>query len=506
MSFINESIMILILTSFLKTPIFPSKIMKVLLINPPTKHGMTVIRDNLFGCFTKSKADYLWPPINLALLGAVLKEAKAKPLIIDAVAVKYTKEELGRNIKAFSPDYILLVTASASFDSDVAFIQSLKKSFPKLKSIIIGNHITLYPDISLKKKGVDYLILGEPELTLKEMFVRLKNKKSLDELHGIAFRKGKKILINNRSLPIEDLDVLPFADRRLIPRAEYFNPLVKALPYTTMNTSRGCPFSCIYCAAGITYGKRYRARSAKNVVDEIEICVNDLGYREILFRDEEFTLDKKRIRDICRLIIKRRVKVHWICNSRIDTLDDKTLMMMARAGCHMIKLGVESGSDKMLKNMKKGVDVAAMRKNFKLIKKHGIRTVAHFIIGLPGETKQTLNETRRFVFEIEPDYISFNIAVPYPGTELFQEYKHKLKDKSASDYDIEKGLVKANFTEMFCNLTPKYLEDYYNRIHKDFYFRPRYIIKRLIGVSSLRELFRYGKAGINLLKFTASNK
>ena len=482
------------------------QMIRVLLLNPPTRHGQRVIRDNLFGCFTKSKAEYLWPQINLALIGAVLKETGVKPEIIDAVAVRYSLAEISRKLKEFRPDFVLITTASPSFDSDCWYVSKLKKILPDLKSIMIGNYVTLFPKESFKNKMVDYIIRGEPEFTLKEMFIRLRKKGSLDDVKGLAWRKGGLIVDNGISPTIENLDSLPFADRDLIPEADYFNPLIKKTPYTTMNTSRGCPFPCIYCSCGQTYGKRFRARSAKNVVDEIELCVRRYGIKEVFFRDEEFTLDKKRVQDICRQIIDRDLKVGWICNSRIDTLDDKTLNLMRRSGCHMIKLGIESGSDKMLKSMKKCITVETIKRNFALIKKNKIEALAHFIIGLPGETKKTLEETRNLVFELEPDYVSFNIAVPFPGTELFETYKDKLKGKKMSDYDLEKSVVKANFTEIFCALPKEYLEEYYNRIHKDFYFRPKYILKRLFSVSSPSELWRYFVAGLSLLSFTRKNQ
>jgi len=250
--------------------------MKVALLNPPSKKGEAVIRDNIYGCFVKSKAQYLWPPINLALLGAILKQAGSSPILLDAISEKLNIKKITAELKKINPKYVIIVTAMPSFNSDLQFISKLKKVLPQLRAIFIGNYVTMYPEKCLKNDLIDYLILGEPEITLKKMFQKIEKNLSFKTLKGIAFKKNGKIINNGLSGSIEDLDNIPFADRSLIPKVEYFNPLVKKLPYTTMNTSRGCPFPCIYCSAGLTYGKKYRFRSAKNVVDEIELCIKDI--------------------------------------------------------------------------------------------------------------------------------------------------------------------------------------------------------------------------------------
>ncbi len=476
--------------------------MNVLLFNPPTRHGETVIRDNIFGCFTKSKANYVWPAINLALLGSILKKVGAKPKIVDAVAVKRSFNEILEELYKFKPDAVVIVTGSATFDTDCKILKKLKKHFSDLKTVMIGNHVTCFPEKALKNTALDYIILGEPEMTFQELFDRLVKGVSIEDLKGLAFMRNGTYVNTGVSDRIEDLDILPFADRDLIPDAEYLNPFVKKLPYTTMNTSRGCPFPCIYCAAGMTYGKRYRARTAKNVVDEIQMCVEKYGIKEVFFRDEEFTIDKRRVEDICNILLERNINIGWICNARIDSLDDKTLELMAKAGCHLLKIGVESGSDKMLKVMKKGIKVDQIKKTFKIIKKYKIGTVAHFIIGLPGENEETLRETKNLIFEIDPDYMSLNIAMPYPGTELFDMFKQKLTGSKMSDFDIEKGFVKAGMTHNFCDLSPEYLEDFYYSTHKKFYFRPKFLFRKLCSISSFSEFFRYVKAGFGFVFFT----
>lgn len=475
--------------------------MKVLLLNPPSIHGEKVIRDNIFGCFTKSKADYVWPAINLALFGQILKEVGMEPLIMDCVAIRYEKEDLKKRLKEYNPDYVVVVTGSATFDSDCKFVNHIRTFLPDIKTVFIGNHITKFPEESLKDEAIDYLILGEPELTFKELFDRFQKKKSVTNLKGIAFRKAKGIQNNGISDRIDDLDVLPFADRDLLPKADYFNPFVKKMPYITMNTSRGCPFPCIYCAAGMTYGKKFRARSPKNIVEEIEMCVRRYNAKEVFFRDEEFVIDKKRVEEFSRLLISRNLKVRWICNSRVDSLNEPLIRIMKRSGCGMLKIGVESGSDRMLKNMKKQQTVKQIKDVFRLLHKYKIDTVGHFIIGMPGETKETLEETRKLIYEIKPTYVSLNIATPYPGTELYDNYIETLGDTNMSEFDIEKGFVTAGLTDKFCDVPRSYLESYYKKIQRDYYMRPAYLIKKVSEIRSFAELSRYYRAGKNFLKF-----
>ena len=480
---------------------------KILLLNPPSKHGIAVIRDTLYGCWCKGRANYMWPPLGLVQIGAILEEASFDVSLIDAMALKYTFPLTTDKVKDINPNYIIVNTATITFSQDMELVKQIKKQLPELKSILIGTHVTAMPKATLKEKAVDYIILGEPDYALRDLLLALSENKDITKIRGIGFRKNNKTTITGIADPIENLDDLPFPARHLIPKADYFNPLAKRLPYTTMMSSRGCPFHCIYCSSVILYGHKFRPRSAKNVVDEIEEVVKKHGIKEILFRDETFTFDKERTIEICKEILNRKLDVSWITNTRVDCVDEEILRWMKKAGCHMLKFGVESGSQEILNNLKKGTTLERIRETFKLTKKVGIQTIAHLMFGSPGETKKTIKQTIEFVKEIDPDYASFNITTPYPGTELWDRIKDKLNiGEDFSSYDVEKTLEKADQNSLFCNLSTEELNNLYNLAYKEFYFRPKYIIKRLLKQTSMKELLRSINAGMQVIKFTLKNK
>lgn len=475
--------------------------MKALLFNPPTKHGIAIVRDNIYGCWCRGKANYMWPPVILAGIGSVLKQAGIEVVLLDAMAEKINFDETRKKVKEMKPDFVILNTATDSFASDIEIVGLLKQDLPELKSIFAGTHVTILPEQSLKEKAVDFIILGEPEYVSRDLILALENGKDIDKITGIGFKEKEKIKTTGPAPLIEDLDKLPFPDRTLIPNLNYFNPLAKRMPYTTMFSSRGCPFRCIYCGSIALYGKKFRARSAKNVVDEIEECVKKFGIKEIFFRDETFTLDKKRVLDICKEIKSRGLDITWMCNSRVDTVDKEMMVEMKKAGCHTIKYGVESGVQRILDSLNKGITVEGTLQTFKWMHEVGLSSVAHLMIGSPGETKEDIEQTIKFAKKLDPDFASFNITTPYPGTQLFDSFIGKVNLSNYSAFDIEKAHEKAIFNTSWSNLSKEELEGLFDRSHREFYIRPSYIIKRLIRQRSLNEFFRTTLAGLYFLKF-----
>ena len=479
---------------------------KVLLLNPPSKHGVAVVRDTFYGCWCKGRAGYNWPPLSLAILGAVLKESDFNVSLLDASGLKWDYEKTISEVGKENPDYIVVNSATITFSSDVEVVRKIKGIIPDVKVIFLGTHVTALPERTMDEKAIDFIILGEPDLVLRDMIIELeKGGNNLGRIRGIGYRENGKVVITGKADPIMNLDELPFADRSLIPDAEYFNPFAERLPYTTMLTSRGCPFKCIYCSSVILYGHKFRARSPGNVVDEIEQCLNQ-GYKEIFFRDETFTFGKKRTVGICKEILDRGLDITWMVNSRVDTVSEETLQWMKKAGCHLIKFGVESGSQEILNNLRKGITIEQTKKAFALCKKYGIETVAHMMFGNPGETEETLKKSIEFVKEIDADYASFNITTPYPGTELWDSIESKMGIKEDfSAYDIEKTLETAYFSKYICDLPEGMLLKYYDKAYRDFYFRPGYILKRMLKRGSARDFCRMAKAGLSLVSFNVKN-
>jgi radical SAM superfamily enzyme YgiQ (UPF0313 family) len=480
--------------------------MKVLLLNPPTKHGTAIVRDNLYGCWCRGKANYMWPPIILAGIGSILKQAGMDVVLLDAMAEKINFDKTRERVKEINPDYVILYTATDSFANDIEIVGLFKKDLPNLKSIFAGTHVTILPDQSLKEEAIDFIILGEPDFVSRDLILALEKGEKIEKIKGIGFKEGGKIKTTGIAPLIEDLDSLPFPDRTLVPNLNYFNPLAQRMPYTTMFSTRGCPFRCIYCASISLYGKKFRARSAKNVVDEMEECAKKFGIKEIFFRDETFTLEKKRVLDICKEIKNRKLDITWMCNSRVDTIDKEMMVEMKKAGCHTIKYGVESGVQKTLDTLCKGITVEKTRQVFKWMHEVGLNSVAHFMIGSPGETREDIVQTIKFSKEINPDFVSFNITTPYPGTPLFDSYVKKVNLENYSTFDIEKAHEKAIFNTAWSNLTKEEIEQLFDRAHREFYFRPSYIFKRLLKQRSLDEFVRTSWAGLHFIKFSIKSQ
>ncbi|MFH1452865.1 MAG: radical SAM protein [Armatimonadota bacterium] len=475
--------------------------MNILVLNPPSRQSKNIVRDALWGCWCKGKriAGTSVPPINQVLTATLLKDEGHNAVFLDALGLKMTLEDVLKDIDKY--EAVVLQTSTMTFREDVSVLKGLKAKNNKLITIVYGSHPSFMPEFSLEE-GIDFIIRFEHEFALRDLINRLERSGDWENVRGIGYKKDGKIIINPDYPFIEDLDMLPFPDRTLLSKEiEYFNPIVKRLPYTTMFTSRGCPAKCTFCTAPSFMGKKIRFRSAENVVKELEY-VASLGYREVFFRDETFTVFKERNLKVCDQIIKRKLDLTWICNARVGTIDKETMLTMKKAGCHMIRFGVESGVQEILDNIKKGIKADKTIETFKIAKEAGMETHAHLMIGLPGDTKDTVNQTINFVKKISPTTATFGICTPYPGTELFEAVKEKYPQiKDGTDADLKKLHTSGFFNQAFCEVSADELEKMVKTAYRRFYLRPKYLIDTLRGIKSFDELKRKLIAGTSVLDF-----
>lgn len=451
--------------------------MNVLVYTPPSK--LNYVRIGRCGGSTKSGTEF--PPMKLMYLAGLARE-HGSVLFIDADAEGISaKEFLARALK-FKPDVIVAEPTSASLKDEIFVAKKIKESFKKAKVVFTGPFVSAIPEEILKKyKEVDCIIKGEAENALEEIIKGKSNAKGVFE---------QKL--------VEDLDSLPFPVHDLIPAKKYISAFVKKFPYTIVETSRGCPFFCIYCNAFLSSGRRARLRSVENIIKELKF-VKSLGIKGIYFNDETFTLDKERFEKLMKAMIKEKFNFSWVCNSRVDTVDKEMLVLMKRAGCSCIFYGVESGNQKILDYYKKNIKLENALKTFKLTKKAGIETMAHFMIGAPDESLETINDTINFAKKLNPDLASFNILTPYPGTELFDDLKRrgfiKIKDWTSLDQTI-----KANLRTKY--LTARELELAMKKAYKEFYYRPKYVLKKIFKIRSVYDLTRTIKGFLGFLNLT----
>jgi len=309
-----------------------------------------------------------------------------------------------------------------------------------------------------------------------------------------------------RSIRI-DLDDLPIPDRTLLPPgADYFNPVVKRLPYATMQTSRGCPGRCIYCTAPTFYGNKYRFRSVEKVIEELHE-VKRLGFREVFFRDETFTVMKKRVLAICDAMVAEGLDLSWIANGRVDMVDREMMEAMKRAGCHMLKFGIETGDDEMLRTYKKGTTCRQAIDAMREARRAGLATHAHVIFGGPGETTVKMEKTIEFVKALKPSTASFGILTPYPGTRLFDMVAEKRPEiLDGSESNMANLHTQGFYSRDICEESGEALSKTVVRAYRKFYLRPSYLARRLVSSRSLEEFMIQAIAGMNILTFALTGR
>ncbi len=476
--------------------------MKVLMLIPPSKFAKNVARDLIYGCWCKGKriGGIKFPPISQLLVVTYLRKNGINADILDASALQVGMNELLNIISKYN--MIIMLTSTMSINEDAMFLSSLKLVKRSLKTVVYGSHPTFMPQYTLQREGIDFVIFREPEEVLKNLIYALKEGKDLKKVKGIGYKEDGKIVITEQASLIENLDILPIPDRRLLPKdIDYYNPVVKRIPYTTMITSRGCPGRCIFCSVPFFYGNSIRWMSVDRVMAEIGEVVS-MGYKEIFFRDEMFTADRDRVMEISEKIIKKGYDIKWICSTRADKVDEEMLKLMKKAGCHMIRVGVESGSQKVLNNIKKGITIEQVERLFKLTNKLGIDTHAHLMVGMPGETIEDVNKTIKFIKKINPTIITAGVCTPYPGTELFNiVVKKDPSIKDGSDSDLSRLHTTAFYNEYFSNMTKEQINKSVRRIYKSFYLRPIYLLRWVPRLTSIDELRRVTLAAVNVVDF-----
>ncbi len=431
--------------------------MKVLFLNPPRMKENVYIDPILTRCTgVPAKAPYLLPPIGLAYVAGYVEDM-ADVKILDAQAEDLDISQTARKCKNF--DLVVFNFGTVTADRDLKLCEEIKAN-SSAEIALVGTHSTFFHSQLVQDNSVDFVIRGEPE---KIIYNLISNKP--EKVKGLTWKHKGKIKVNKRELPIENLDSAPFAARNLLPNDKYYDILTRKSPITLMITSRGCPFNCTFCTARIYNGRIYRYRSAENVVKEVEEVIEQ-GFRDITFFDDTFTINRERVIKICRLI--KDFGVSWRCLSRIDGVDKEMLKKMYDSGCYKIEFGVESGDQNILNKMKKGVNINDVKKVFKWCDEIGIETVGFFVLGYSGETKKSIEKTFKLVEEIKPDFVTFNLMMPLPGSEIYDV----LKPKESWD--------KFDFTSTsFCDIPSEEMQKIIAKAYKNYYIRPQYLFRRI---------------------------
>lgn len=465
--------------------------LRVLLVQPDYKDCV----QTLFSIYNTEEGIGYKPPLGLLYLAAAIKKWTVHS--VDVLDCQLDKVDAGNIHQHVTGPYdVIGISAWTDFWYQAHSVgKKLKEMYPGAHLVIGGPHANIFPDELLKIDFIDSIILSDGELPLVKLLGRLSGEDSSNTpIPGLYF-KGRD---NGAFVPYNypELDQLPFPDRTLLPIHRYTSVLSSHSYVTSMITSRGCPFKCVYCKLDF---QKPMKRSAENVVDEFEEIAK-LGIKEVEVYDDTFNWSHKRTLEICEGILQRNIKIKWAIRDRVNTANEDVLRALKAAGCYRIHYGIETGSDRVMEISKKQITTAQARNAVKLAKKHGFSVLAYFMYGLPGETLNEAYETMDFAMELDPDYAEFSITVPYPGTESY-------------DNSLKEGIIPFDYWREFTrNPTPKYNIPYVieNLISREnlvrlrddsvrrFYFRPTYMVRELFKVRTFGEFKRKSKMGLGL--------
>jgi radical SAM superfamily enzyme YgiQ (UPF0313 family) len=428
-----------------------------------------------------TKGGTIYYPYFAAYTTGVLEEKGYNVKLIDAVAREWSNEQTNDCVKKLKPDLVVIDTSTPSIENDVKVAEGIKKAFPSTHINLVGTHPTNLPLETMKlSKSIDSVCRDEYDYTVRDLAKQLESGKSLKGVKGITF-KSKNRIINNPIRPrIKNLDELPFVSsvyKRHLNIRDYFYASVM-YPQITLLTARGCPWNCVFCNS--PFKASYRARSAKNVVEEFEYIQNELPYvKEVMIEDETFPAIRKRTISLCNVMIKRKVNLRWSCNARVN-MDLEEMRTMKKAGCRLMCVGFESPKQSVLDGIKKGTTKRMQLAFMARTRKAGLLVNGCFMLGLPGDSKTTIKSTIDFAKELNPDTAQFYPIMVYPGTESYNWAK---KNSYLTTEDYSKWLTKEgqhNTVVSRPGLSNVELLEICNQARRDFYVRPKYITKKFM--------------------------
>lgn len=476
--------------------------MKVFFVNPPFKaeHGKFA-RENRSAAITRSGT--LYYPLWLIYAAAVCEKDGFDVEFLDAPA---TPLDYGQSMKAIDQRgaetrLFVVDTSTPSIYSDIAFADALKEKYPEAYVMLVGTHPSALPEETLgNARWVDAVALKEFDYIVRDVARALRDGGNPSDVLGLAWcDEARNVTVNDPYPFITDLDEIPFAAefvKKHLDERDYFFA-ASAYPEIQIFTGRGCPAHCTFCVYPQTmHGHRYRLRSAENVVDEFQhIADNFPDVKEVVIEDDTFTIDKRRVATICEMLIERGLskKLRWLCNARVN-LDYDTMVLMRKAGCHLIIPGIESGSQEILDNIRKGTTLEQVERYMADAKRAKIKVHACYMVGNRGETQETMRQTLDLAMRLKADTAQFYPLLPFPGTEAYRWAKENDYIRGDySDYVKEDGTINALLE--LPGLTAEEMVSFCDDARKRYYWRPGYILHRLrVGLTDPEDLKRSIKA------------
>jgi radical SAM superfamily enzyme YgiQ (UPF0313 family) len=476
------------------------KSLKVLLINPPRfneligKNPAIVEKHRGFN-----------PPLGILSLAGYLEQyTDHKVKVIDAQPPGWSYDELRQVLARESFDVCGITAMTFTLIDVILTCRVIRQVAPRAKIILGGPHVHLFPDETIALDEVDFLLQGEGEIAFKDFLEKVETPALWPSVSGLVYLDAVGKVVNNGIAPsTDDLDSLGVPARHLLDTSMYTSLLGRDDIITTMFTSRGCPFRCTFCDRPFSpVLSGFRWRSPGHIADEIEQCIG-LGINEAFIYDDTFTVRKDRVHELCDELIRRKLKFRWDVRAHVNTVTPDLLKHMAEAGCDRIHYGVESGNDRMMKEIRKNTNVEKVKKAVQFTKDVGMEVLTYFIIGQQTETAADIEDTMRLARELDPNYVHFTIFCPYPGTEIYMK-------------GLESGIIKEDVWRKFAenpqpgyelpvweeNFSRQELREMLVKCYKSFYLRPGYVIRNLTRIRTPGELRRKVRAGLSVLTMT----
>lgn len=466
--------------------------MRILLLNPPFR--VPIIREGRCQSPQDMRKTSI-PQMTLAYLAGILAKEGHSLTVYDTIASGMTEAALYAKMDLFRPELAFINTTTPSINSDLLFVGAFKKRYPACFTVVYGTHVTsLHKEIAANNPSLDCIIRNEPEWTAVDIAAALQGEGiPKGGIPGCTIRKAGEVIVSQDREFNPDLDSLGFPAWEYFDKASYIHP-VFGKPYVMVNTSRGCVHNCIFCVGHIFYGKRVRYRSAGIVADELQNhVIGRFGIRHVWMYADDFTRSPEYVKELCRAIIDRKIRITWWTNTRVDKQDEEMFRLMKEAGCSMLSIGGESGNRQILKNIKKGTRPEDIKNTVALLRKVGINSLVYFLIGLPGETRETITETVDFAKEINPDYVEFYPAIPYPGTDFFEIARASY---SIIDFDWDNYLCGGDrFVIAIAGVKKGELDGILRAAYRVFYFRISYalvLLRRALRPAEFVRLMCFG--------------
>jgi radical SAM superfamily enzyme YgiQ (UPF0313 family) len=472
--------------------------MKIFFIIPPNIHYIEP-----YAYIEADKSNTIRPNLGLLYVAAAVKDISGVDIrIIDMNVDGISMEALEKFIAEEPPDMVGFSVLTFNLLNCIEVCKIVRQTSPRTKICFGGWHPTLYAQETLAFDFVDYIVIGEGEWTFRELVKSYQEKcgtleQELSGINGLGYKTSDgRFIINPARAVVKNLDDLPLPAYDLVDATKYSNLLACSGQVVNIMTSRGCPQKCVFCDLRRT---PYRYRTPNNILEEIQFWVAK-GVKEFFIQDDNFTINRKRTIDVCRLLIDADLDIKYKISSRVDYIDDELSEYLRKSGCYRIYFGVESGSQKILNYLEKGITIQDIKKGFQSAKKFGIDCCAYIMIGVPSETKQDIDMTMNLIKHIKPDHLHCSICTPMPKTYLYG----KLMEDGFITYDYWLDFAKnpkPSFRTPFASqvFSSEELRGMQNAIQKQFYFNPHIILREILKTGGFKQFASKARMALRML-------